>query len=1769
MEYKRCSSCIPGDLTGYYQLGQLSPVHVVQAMIIMQFDFALTNMPEPRLPMIIMDWKPTFAIDVDNFKFTPRVQRLNELEVSLMSQFYIFLNASAFVIKTGSTTQWQATDLAPKEMAASDMRNRRHPGQLSPVHVVQAMIIMASTRIKLNFLDQIAKFWELQGSSLRIPNVERRALDLYSLYNTVRQEGGMETISKERKWTRLALKMGYHHSKGIGTLLKQHYERILYPYDVFTSGVPLTDLNMESDLPTMTENKKDYVPHGIPSRQAINPPPERYTRRSKRHAKPELLEAKMPSHAQNQDKKPEIKEQEIHVVQAMIIMQGSHSRDTEELSAMIIMKEMVRQIEKILCHSCGKGDAEADMLLCDGCDDSFHTFCLIPPLPEVPRGDWRCPWCLAQEVSKPQEAFGFEQARKEYTLKEFGERADEFKSNYFKMPPASVPTSLVEKEFWRIVHAVDEDVKVEYGADLHTMEHGSGFPTLKAKTLIPQDMAMIIMDYVKSGWNLNNLPVLEKSILRHINADISGMKVPWVYVGMCFATFCWHNEDHWSYSINYLHWGEPKTWYGVPGHEADKFETAMRSEAPQLFDAQPDLLHHLVTILNPNILMEKGIPVSLQVRGCLSPRLTAPPTVQIFRTDQQAGEFVVTFPRAYHAGFNQGYNFAEAVNFATSNWLPLGRLCIKNYSNLHRFCVFSHDELVCKIAMDPSSLDYTLAEAVYQDMLTMAENEVRLQKAIADWGVADSSVEAFELVPDDERQCEHCKTTCFLSAVTCFCAESNGKLVCGEHMDRLCSCPPGKHCLRYRYTLDELPIMVARIKAKADAYAEWRDQVHRAIKPETEEVKLELSEFHNLVQQAEEHNFPLIEDFKALQVALEHSEKVVALAQQLLSRKVRTSTRGTGHDNHVHVVQAMIIMVGRSRRLLLLNRHCGETKAGTRLTIEDLEHFSSQLSGLKCHVKEAIQVQVVIVVGMPRCLILALLAIAGIEPNPGPWGNRPTFETSPEDLLDRVRSFQSDAKLFLDEPGVESKKVEKLLDVGMGLDIDLPEIPLLKQRVQQAKWMEKVRSSLEGGGVGLEVVRNLIDAGVSLPPHSAVEFGLAELQEILTQGERCDEKAKQCLVARPRLDLPFLEAVVTEASKIPISLNSVRVLSEVVQRAKAWVSKVESLLSNSTFPYHDVLRYLLSRARPLPVRLDPLPSIEANVEAARAWLERTSRTFLKKNSTYTLLEVLSPKSDIGQYPLLKGKKKKTKDPEKEKDGELGTADFELKLEDAKHPAMVVSAIRQAEKDELEAMHKLRTLNIRKRIEDKGDAKYCLCRKGFTTHMLQCELCKEWYHNNCVPFPKNSLARRHSPNSGGGGSKFLCPQCQRSRRPRLETILSLLVSLQKLPVRVAEGEALQCLTERAMSWQDRAKQALSSEELSGALAQLSLISQRMVEQAAREKTEKIISSELLKVAGNSDSLRLATYWPPQDQVPAVASEQEVPTAMIIMAMIIMGGELEEDLEEEEVSSSYSMEHAYSTASKMAAAVVSSSSKQSRKSPLVPRRQGMQSPLVTLSDTSAAQLEQLMVEGDLLEVALDEAQHIWRILSAARPDAGSDLAAFYETITEVEPHLPQKLSPKKRARKRKSEDIKNIPRKAMIIMGGHPTTAAKLLKKRKVKPPRSSSSSSTSSRSSVEPPARKLSTGPRKEEPRTTTSSATRGSGKKRPKGRRKQEETVKEEAAENEELCSAATCQKPTGNVNWVQCDGGCDLWFHYFCLDLRPDDIKESEDFICPKCKRP
>lgn len=63
----------------------------------------------------------------------------------------------------------------------------------------------------------------------------------------------------------------------------------------------------------------------------------------------------------------------------------------------------------------------------------------------------------------------------------------------------------------------------------------------------------------------------------------------------------------------------------------------------------------------------------------------------------------------------------------------MGRECVLHYSILRRYCVFSHDELVCKMALEADSLSLTVALAAYRDMRTMLHTERKLRKSILHW----------------------------------------------------------------------------------------------------------------------------------------------------------------------------------------------------------------------------------------------------------------------------------------------------------------------------------------------------------------------------------------------------------------------------------------------------------------------------------------------------------------------------------------------------------------------------------------------------------------------------------------------------------------------------------------------------------------------------------------------------------------------------------------------------------------------------------------------------------------------------------------------------------------------------------------------------------------------------------------------------------------------------------------------------------------------------
>ncbi|KHJ40148.1 ARID/BRIGHT DNA binding domain protein [Trichuris suis] len=606
----------------------------------------------------------------------------------------------------------------------------------------------ALLRVRNRFFATLRKFLGLQGLTLKIPRVNGRELNLYELHKEVLRRGGYNECNHAQLWPQVAIALGFDGS--CWKRLKSSYADLLLAYELYIAKVN------EDSLPPENDNNQ--------SKTDIQQTTKRF--------KPNM---------------------ECDVVGSIVLSMFLFRQPYSPLQA------------SIFCNVCGRGDSEQSLLLCDFCNAAIHTHCLLPPLKKVPSGDWHCPRCVVEECRQPVSPFGFQNDVKLFTLASFGQFATDFKRNYFKCDPEKVSCDDVERKFWQLVADPTSTVMVRYGSDISTIDVCSGFPTRDSIGLSFEEKTCAL-----SPWNLKNMPSLPDSALSFIDGQVSGVNVPWLYVGMCFSTFCWHTEDHWCYSISYLHFGDEKTWYGVPGSAAELFEQVIKGLTPELFDWQPDVMHHLVTLVDPKILLEKGVPV--------------------YKLHQKAGEFVITFPRSYHAGYNNGFNCAEAVNVCPAEWvsclyllflllyvtptaafkLPFGRRCIQSYSADRRLCVFSHEELLCKMGTS-NNLASPLITAVYEDLNEIIGLETQLRSTLRSVGSLELTF--FENIPDDERQCSICSTTLFLSCLQCSC--SPPKLVCLRDVGRLsCSCEL-QHCtFRYRYTSQELQELLRHFEAR-------------------------------------------------------------------------------------------------------------------------------------------------------------------------------------------------------------------------------------------------------------------------------------------------------------------------------------------------------------------------------------------------------------------------------------------------------------------------------------------------------------------------------------------------------------------------------------------------------------------------------------------------------------------------------------------------------------------------------------------------------------------------------------------------------------------------------------------------------------------------------------------------------------------------------------------------------------------------------------------
>lgn len=184
------------------------------------------------------------------------------------------------------------------------------------------------------------------------------------------------------------------------------------------------------------------------------------------------------------------------------------------------------------------------------------------------------------------------------------------------------------------------------------------------------DVSGSITDPDVKEWNINHLGTILDFVNSDYGIEIDGVNTAYLYFGMWKTTFAWHTEDMDLYSINYLHFGEPKTWYAIPPEHGKRFERIASGFFPTSAKTCHAFLRHKMTLISPQILKQYSVPVN--------------------KITQEAGEIMITFPYGYHAGFNHGFNCAESTNFAAPRWVEYGKRATQ--------CTCSND--MVKISMD-------------------------------------------------------------------------------------------------------------------------------------------------------------------------------------------------------------------------------------------------------------------------------------------------------------------------------------------------------------------------------------------------------------------------------------------------------------------------------------------------------------------------------------------------------------------------------------------------------------------------------------------------------------------------------------------------------------------------------------------------------------------------------------------------------------------------------------------------------------------------------------------------------------------------------------------------------------------------------------------------------------------------------------------------------------------------------------------------------------
>lgn len=905
-----------------------------------------------------------------------------------------------------------------------------------------------------------------------------------------------------------------------------------------------------------------------------------------------------------------------------------------------------------------------------------------------------------------------------------------------------------ETIFWSAVQQKSfDELDIEVAHNLSSFVYCSHLHDLNSTNHQPPGNASISAEAATCPWNPLNIALAPNSLLGTLmDGDTTTHDIvrPTVNVNMALGFENWKVEDHFLQLADYHYYGATKLWHFIPESEFGKWETLKTSlklkdsnnlKNFKLSGADPLVLQLFESIIGPcsvsadTMRYNHRSPVLKQLIGSyeketdqydlqvlVTPAMLQEHGITYFTTLQKPGEFIIKFPKVLSCNISTGTNLSANVNVASKSWLSYaseaetwltsqnllpGLLLFKmltNFANIYDNGngKVNFDSLFFEVASD--FLDENVeAELILREQVRKTLNhakEVVVDEKVTGMNDWISDIDLSVAFPS--------KVVVTEIALSLNVALSLSNFL--QLSEQIVGKPEFRIELQLYCTDDRLRLLCKSLSSYSVDFHEW------------------LNTYREFFSSNSEANL------RNIKVLLAEGDKIKA------AMNASTSDDNTKNETakFFQSLETLRRFVNRANdvveecQLILNVKHQQRIRGGSSEDQETEDY-------------------------LPR-----LYKVLKVIPSLGFLS--PETEQMIE-LKVEIENFDRAARQLIAKPRANVRDFHDLIELGTSFGLVLPSLSLLKRLKDRLSWMETYKTIVNGGDpfatkVEHYTLEHLVDfasAGQKVLGENDCEM-LELIQRIITASEQYSSRVSQFLEVEytDDIDLKKLDEIIGDLELKSREHNDGRIIAsaEVYQKLielrnlSAMLEKFNTMLNGikngETYLYQQV-KNLKKNTEASGLKLRRT-IIADSLKACDDWLSRFN-DYLESVKFPSALQPEIPNDVNAKLTLHSGVIKKLRkiigkvkvSYDFESDDYIKSTTYQVIAEESKEVATAEPQTEQVSG-----------------FVDNKPAIYCMCREPEFGEMIECDVCKEWYHLACV---------HESENEMDEDSKYSCPMCR--------------------------------------------------------------------------------------------------------------------------------------------------------------------------------------------------------------------------------------------------------------------------------------------------------------------------------------------------------------------------------------------------------------------------